>query len=336
MSKYGISSVKIAQDNFLFELITEYCFGALFLYEDNNKLNQKNLLRLRNFEKKLPNELKDFKNSLSKRQKKDLANGLVWPLNKKIHSMPLRALIHPANGEILNKKIRNISLDIRLNDIQYKLSLNKEFKVKNEIFSNLHQNKIRKRIIWLNWFLNINISNPLRPRGNIIPNNALDKIATLKTNESIMNFLVNSSKKGKKHIVKKFFNNFDSDSFSKNELISFLSCLNKDTFNALSKFHKKGNIKKEMRLSLILCNQIHKDIFKETGENMNISNFPIYYLASFRPINNLLMKQYREIFFENNFRRLRQISIFSEKYDEAIFPLNESRAAVEAIRESFL
>ena len=198
MSRYGIEAKKILNDSFLENLISEQCISAYLLYKRINKYDPKKIKKLDVFLNNFREMEKEIINGLGNAEAAALSQKLLSNLNNEIDLLPIRALSHPMNKNAINLRLKSINWDKKIGQLEKNLKSNKEFKLKNNIFFTQQKNILKRAIVWLNWFVYDEISNPLRPHKPIFSNQKLKDFTKCESSDEIVSIII-------KNTIKLFF-----------------------------------------------------------------------------------------------------------------------------------
>lgn len=263
---FGIDR-KILDEKFLRKLSMEGCLPAFFVLK--NRIGRSNPKKIEHLLKRLPKHSYDRISKSDSLQELELRKKLL-PISKRLLEMPMQALINPMNGLKTNERLKNCRQDT-IKDyemaIRRKILVYKDLKIVPKDI-----NKIRKAIIWLNWFVQ---NGPTKKSDMCFSKDNLDIIAVSKDKEVALKKLFEKVKRDKRKLKKIF--NLIPDDFDKKDLLSYFSSL---------------SIKLSDHWSFIRA-QKKNDLFQayamflEDKPNANKFQFPIFYLFNTDYLNNL-------------------------------------------------
>lgn len=309
---FGINN-KLLDEKFLRKLSIEGCLPAFFVYKRKIFHDERKINWLR---KRMPRSVQEEALSIDISQE-HLYRQKLLPIHKNLLSLPMTTLIHPENGTSLNERLircRRATIE----DFEKILSDFKRYNNEDGIFIPLDIKKLRRSLIFLNWFIQQSPSEHFSVRA--IPEGVIKEISVEDNIKDLKKKLVEKSTK--KREIKKILSKVPDD-ISKLEFLRYLESLS----IKLSSFWKTLHI-------------THRDsLFDAYAQfifsNPKISdfNFPSYYLYSkgFKNMNKL--KDLNSI----GVKRMRDFGFLSLKLEANSRNKEESilRNSIKLISQSF-
>lgn len=329
MSRYGIEAKKILNDSFLENLISEQCISAYLLYKRINKYDPKKTKKLDVFLNNFREMEKEIINGLGNADAAALSQKLLSNLNDEIDSLPIRALSHPMNKNAINLRLKSINWDKTIGQLEKNLKSNKEFKLKNNIFFTQQKNILKRAIVWLNWFVYDEISNPLRPHKPIFSNQELKDFAKCESSDEIVSIIIKNTIKNNKRKIGNCFKRLDIENISSIQLINFLSSLSENSDAVLNLLKNRSKFFKDVRKAIYRNEIIEKE--QMVFEKGYTDKLPIYYLSSFA--GNI--SNYEKVFFKNGFRRISNITFIRSEFSEFFKSKVKTTEILEILKKSF-
>ena len=310
MRNFGIEPKKVPND-FLREISAFGCLPAYFVYIKRLKPHVYKEMKNKNtLDKRLNSQiLNEIKNTSLEDQ--ITLRGIFFQINfSALCKYPIQSLISFSTNRNVNRKLKNLSHDILLEDVEKKIaSKNLKIKIEDIEFTNFEKKMLRNSVLWLNWDRTYKKENKLCFSKNI-----LQDVATKKTlNAAIKSIMKHKKTKNKKRKLKKIF-----DSVDKNlKPIAFSYYL-----ASLSK-----SIKREWNMLLEKDKKLLFDAYFRFGISEYPSTFnklPIFFLHYVSDINiktlvNLYSSGLRKIsdmrFLDERFEKKNQDKSFIENID---------------------
>ena len=176
---FGINN-KLLDEKFLRKLSIEGCLPAFFVYKRKIFHDERKINWLR---KRMPRSVQEEALSIDISQE-HLYRQKLLPIHKNLLSLPMTTLIHPENGTSLNERLircRRATIE----DFEKILSDFKRYNNEDGIFIPLDIKKLRRSLIFLNWFIQQSPSEHFSvraiPEGVIKEISVEDNIKDLKT-----------------------------------------------------------------------------------------------------------------------------------------------------------
>lgn len=309
---FGINN-KLLDEKFLRKLSIEGCLPAFFVYKRKIFHDERKINWLR---KRMPKSVQEETLSIDVSQE-HLYRQKLLPIHKNLLSLPMTTLIHPENGISLNDRLIRCRRNT-IEDYEKILSDFKRYNNEDGIFIPLDVKKLRRSIIFLNWFIQQSPSENFSVRA--IPEDVIKEISAEDNVKDLKTKLVEKSTK--KREIKKILSKVPDD-ISKLEFLRYLESIS----IKLSSFWKTLHI-------------THRDsLFDAYAQfifsNPKISdfNYPSYYLYSkgFKNMNKL--KELNRI----GVKRMRDFGFLSLKLEANSRNKEESilRNSIKLISQSF-
>ena len=265
---FGIDR-KILDDKFLRKLSLEGCLPAFFVFKNRKGIKDENKVEwlMKFLPEDSAREIKntDYSGELEFRKK-------LLPISNKLLEMPMQALIHPMNGRKTNERL----IKCREDKIkEYETALRRKFlNHRNLKIVTKDINKIRKAIVWLNWFVQ---NKPAKKPNMCFSGKNLENIFFAKDVETAFDILLsNIEVKEDKKKLKKIFKLIPQD-LNKKELLSYFSSLSirLSELWALTRKPKKNELFDSYAM------------FLEDKPKKKQFQYPIFYLFKTGCLNNM-------------------------------------------------
>ena len=257
---FGIDN-RLLDERFLRKLSIEGCLPAFFIYKrkvfhDERKVNW--------LQRRMPRSIKEKVLSIDISQE-HLFRQKLLPIHKNLLSLPMTALIHPENGKSLNERLircRRATIE----DYEKVLSNFQRHKTEDVIFIPLDIKKLRRSIIFLNWFIQQSPTERFSVRA--MPEEVIKEISVEDNIEDLKIKLVEKAFRNKREI-KKILSKVPSD-ISKLEFLSYFESISlklSSFWKTLHAVHKEA-----------LFDAYAQFIF--SNPRVSDYNYPSYYLYS--------------------------------------------------------